>query len=39
MRAVAVLAFLFLMPVLASANPVKFDGSWQDQSFLFRSTN
>ncbi len=39
MRAIAVLAVLLLTPVWASANQVMFDGSWQDQSFLFRSDN
>ncbi len=39
MRAMAVLALLFLGSGWASANPVTFDGSWEEQSFLFRSTN
>ncbi|MDE0242744.1 MAG: DUF3047 domain-containing protein [bacterium] len=39
MRVIAVLVVLLLTPEWASANPVMFDGSWQDQSFLFRSAN
>ena len=39
MRAIAVLAVLLLTPAWAAADPVMFDGSWQDQSFLFRSAN
>ena len=39
MRLIAALAFLLLTPEWASARTVMFDGSWQDQSFLFRSAN
>ncbi len=39
MRLVTALALLFLAPQWASAGTVMFDGSWQDQSFLFHSAN
>ena len=39
MRLIAALAFLLLAPEWASARTVPFDGSWQDQTFLFRSAN
>ena len=39
MRLVAALAFLFIAPEWASARTVPFDGSWQDQTFLFQSAN
>lgn len=39
MRFIAVLAFLLLAPEWASARTVTFDGSWQDESFLFQSAN
>ena len=39
MRAITVLVVPFLVAGWALADPVTFDGSWQEQSFVFRATN